>query len=123
MTKKHILAFAGSCLLLLTAACEEQVAVDAPLRVNSTVDANYNYDEAQCRAEAKRVGQGHIGKSAAVGGVIGAAGGAIESSDNALIAGVLGAAAGAAVGDYQVKQAQRDYLIQCMRQRGHAVSN
>lgn len=122
MIKKHILAFAGGCLLLLTAACEEPVPLDAPLRVSSPLGASYNSDEAQCRAEARRVGQGHIGKTAAVGGVVGVAGGALEGSDSALIAGALGAAAGAVVGDIQVKQAQRDYLVRCMQQRGHSVS-
>lgn len=122
MAKKSILAFATGCLLLLTAACDEPVPLNAPLQANAPLGANFANDEAQCRAEARRVGQGHIGKTAAIGGVVGVAGGALESSDNALIAGALGAAIGAAAGDIQVKQAQRNYLVQCMQQRGHAVT-
>lgn len=122
MAGKFILGVAGFGMMLLTAGCEEPVPLEAPLQATPPLGANFNSDEAQCRAEARRVGQGHIGKTAAVGGLLGAAGGAIEGSDDALIAGVIGAAAGAAIGDYELNQARRTYLVRCMQQRGHAVT-
>jgi len=106
--------------ILLLAACDT-VPVDAPLQLNGPAGANFAADEAHCRSLASQVGQGHIGKSAAIGGVGGALVGATESRDDAAIGAVLGGIAGAAVGDAQVKQAQRDYLVQCMQQAGHPV--
>jgi hypothetical protein len=122
MAQKLIFAIAGSCLLFLTAGCEETAPLESPLRTSAPLSATYNSDEAQCRAEARRIGQGHIGKNAAAGGAIGAVGGATESKETALAGALIGAAIGAAVGDSEVKQAQRNYLVQCMQQRGHAVS-
>lgn len=122
MAQKLILSLAGSCLLFLTAGCEETAPLEAPLRTNAPLAATYNSDEAQCRAEARRIGQGHIGKTAAVGGTIGAVGGATESKETALAGALIGAALGAAAGDIEVKQAQRNYLVECMQQRGHSVS-
>ncbi len=121
MAQKLVFAVAGSCLLFLTAGCEETVPLEAPLRTSAPLSASYNSDEAQCRAEARRIGQGHIGKTAAVGGTVGALGGATESKETALAGALIGAAIGAAAGDIEVKQAQRNYLIQCMQQRGHSV--
>lgn len=114
------IAFAGMTCLTL-AACDT-VPLDAPLQTTGPVSASFSTDEAQCKAEASRVGQGHIGQSAALGGAGGALVGATENSDKALVGALVGAAAGAAVGDIQVKQAQRDYLVRCMQQRGHAVT-
>ncbi|OUS35599.1 hypothetical protein A9Q94_11930 [Rhodobacterales bacterium 56_14_T64] len=106
--------------ILLLAACDT-VPVDAPLQLNGAAGANFAADEAQCRSLARQVGQGHIGKTAAVGGVGGALVGATENRDKAAVGAVLGAIAGAAVGDAQVKEAQRNYLVQCMQQAGHPV--
>ncbi|MGR3622215.1 hypothetical protein [Pseudophaeobacter sp.] len=122
MAGKMILGFAAGCLMVLTAGCTEPVPLEAPLQATPPLAASFNSDETQCRAEAGRVGEGHVGKTAAVGGVIGAAGGAIEGSDDALIGALLGAAVGAAAGDFDVKQARRNYLVRCMQQRGHAVT-
>lgn len=122
MAGKPIMGVVGLGLMLMTAACEEPTPLEAPLQAAPPLGANFNSDEAQCRAEARRVGQGHIGKTAAIGGALGAAGGAIESSDNALVGALLGAAAGAAIGDYELNEARRTYLVRCMQQRGHAVT-
>ena len=122
MAGKTILALAGGCLIVLTAGCADHVPLEAPLQASPPFAANFNSDEAQCRAEARRVGQGHIGKTAAIVGAGGAIGGAVESSDKALAGAIVGAAVGAAIGDAQVKQAQRNYLVRCMQQRGHAVT-
>jgi hypothetical protein len=107
--------------VLFLAACEETVPVDAPLQLNGTAGASFSSDEAQCRSQARQVGKDHIAKSAALGGVGGAVVGATESRDKAAVGLLLGAVAGAAVGDAQVKQAQRDYLVRCMQQAGHPV--
>lgn len=113
-----LLAFAASALLL--AGCDT-VPVDAPLQLNGPAGANFSADESQCRAQAQQVGQGYIGQSAAIGGIGGGLVGAGESRDKAAVGAVLGAVAGAAIGDAQVKQAQRDFLIRCMQQAGHPV--
>jgi len=105
---------------LLLAACDT-VPVDAPLQLSGARGANFAGDEAQCRAAARQVGQGHTQRGAAVGGVGGALLGATESSDKAAVGAVLGAVTGAAIADAQVKQAQRDYLVRCMQQAGHPV--
>lgn len=120
MSGRIYLTVASGFLLMAVAACDT-VPLEAPLQVSGSVGANFNSDEVQCRAEARRVGQGHIGKTAAIGGVGGALGGATESRDKALAGAVFGAALGAAIGDAEVKQAQRNYLVQCMQQRGHPV--
>jgi hypothetical protein len=106
--------------ILLLAACDT-VPVDAPLQLNGPAGAGFDADEAQCRSMAQQVGKDHIAKSAALGGVGGAVVGATESRDKAAVGLLLGAVAGAAVGDAQVKQAQRDYLVRCMQQAGHPV--
>ncbi|MDE4132084.1 hypothetical protein PXK00_03115 [Phaeobacter sp. QD34_3] len=117
----RILAIAGLCTAALS-GCDTP-SVDAPLSVAGSPKPGYQADLAQCQAEAQQIGQGHIGKSAALGGAGGALVGATENSDKALAGAIFGAMAGAAVGDVQVKQAQRDYLIRCMQARGHAVIN
>ncbi|PCJ07544.1 MAG: hypothetical protein COB16_10290 [Rhodobacteraceae bacterium] len=106
--------------LLLLAGCDT-VPLDAPLQLNGPAGANFAADEAQCRSLSRQVGQGHIQQSAALGGVGGALVGATESRDKAAVGAVLGAITGAAIGDAQVKQAQRDYLVRCMQQAGHPV--
>ncbi|MCD9147669.1 hypothetical protein [Pseudophaeobacter flagellatus] len=121
MSGRILKSVSGGLLLLALAACDT-VPVEAPLQVSGAPGANFNSDEAQCRAEARRVGQGHIGKTAAVAGTGGALVGATESRDKALAGALVGAAVGAAVADSQVKQAQRQYLVQCMQQRGHSVT-
>ncbi|NIZ61642.1 hypothetical protein DL239_11720 [Sedimentitalea sp. CY04] len=106
--------------MLLLAACDT-VPVDAPLQLNGAVGASFDSDEAQCRSQARQVGRDHTQKSAALGGVGGALVGATENRDKAAVGLVLGAVTGAAIGDAQVKQAQRDYLVRCMQQAGHPV--
>ncbi|MEP1327979.1 hypothetical protein [Pseudophaeobacter sp.] len=120
MSGRFFAALASGTLLMAVAACDT-VPLEAPLQVSGTLGASFNSDEAQCRAEARRVGQGHIGKTAAVGGVGGALAGATESRDKALAGAVIGAAVGAAIGDAEIKQAQRNYLVQCMQRLGHPV--
>lgn len=115
----RMMAFAGLSALALTAC--ETVPVDAPLTLSGPAGPSYDVDLAQCQSAARQVGQGHIGKSAAAAAAGGALVGAIESSDDALIGGIAGAAIGAAVADVQVKQAQRDYVVRCMQDRGHPV--
>ena len=110
-----------SASVLLMAACAETVPVNAPLQLNGTPGAGFDTDESQCRAQAQQVGRDHIAKSAALGGVGGALVGATENRDKAAVGAVLGAVTGAAIGDAQVKQAQRDYLVRCMQQAGHPV--
>ncbi|MVO14769.1 hypothetical protein [Parasedimentitalea huanghaiensis] len=107
-------------LALLLAGCDT-VPVDAPLQLSGAPGANFDSDEAQCRAAARQVGANHIQKTAAIGGVGGALAGATENRDKAAVGAVVGAVVGAAVGDAQVKQAQRDYLVRCMQQAGHPV--
>ena len=114
MNSRILTGLTGSFLLLALAACNT-VPLEAPLQVSGTPSSSFSADEAQCRAEARRVGQGHIGKTAAIGG-------AVESGDKALAGAIVGAAVGAAIGDAQVKEAQRNYLVQCMQRRGHPVS-
>ncbi|EBA16185.1 hypothetical protein RSK20926_20705 [Roseobacter sp. SK209-2-6] len=121
MLKKAIPTLGSCCLALLLTACNT-VPLDAPLQVSGPLGTNFNADEAQCRSEARRVGQGHIGQTAAIGGVGGALVGSIESSDDALAGAVIGAAIGAAAADAEVKQARRQYLVRCMQQRGHPVT-
>ena len=121
MNNRILTGLCGGFLLLAVTACNT-VPLEAPLQVSGSPASNFAYDEAQCRAEARRVGQGHIGKTAAIGGAGGAIGGAVESSDKALAGAIVGAAVGAAIGDAQVKEAQRNYLVQCMQQRGHPVT-
>ncbi len=121
MNSRILTGLTGSFLLLALAACNT-VPLEAPLQVSGTPSSSFSADEAQCRAEARRVGQGHIGKTAAIGGTGGAIGGAVESGDKALAGAIVGAAVGAAIGDAQVKEAQRTYLVQCMQRRGHPVS-
>ena len=106
--------------ILLLGACDT-VPVDAPLQLNGVTGANFSADEAHCRSQARQVGKDHIAKSAALGGVGGALVGATESRDKAAVGAVLGAVTGAAIGDAQVKQAQRDFLVRCMQQAGHPV--
>jgi hypothetical protein len=110
-----------SLSILLLAGCDETVPVGAPMQLNGPAGANFAADEAQCRSQARQVGKDHIAKSAALGGVGGGLVGATESSDKAAVGLLLGAVAGAAIGDAQVKQAQRDYLVRCMQQAGHPV--
>ena len=107
--------------VLLLAACAETVPVNAPLQLSGTAGAGFDADEAQCRAQARQVGKDHIAKSAALGGAGGALIGATENRDKAAVGLVLGAVTGAAIGDAQVKQAQRDFLVRCMQQAGHPV--
>ncbi|MEP2717644.1 hypothetical protein [Pseudophaeobacter sp.] len=120
MSVRILTGVACGFLLMTVAACET-VPLDAPLQVSGVAGESFANDEAQCRAEASRIGQGHIGKTAAIGGAGGAIVGATESGDKALAGALIGAAVGAAVGDIEVKQAQRNYLVQCMQQRGHPV--
>ncbi|ANP35282.1 hypothetical protein JL2886_00349 [Phaeobacter gallaeciensis] len=114
------IAIAGLCAATLS-GCDTP-SVDAPLSLAGTPGPNYQTDLAQCQASARQIGQGHIGTSAALGGAGGALVGATENSDKALVGAIAGAMAGAAVGDIQVKQAQRDYVIRCMQNRGHPVT-
>lgn len=120
MSSRILSGFCGGLLLLALSACDT-VPLEDPLLVNGTPSGRFGSDEAECRALARRVGQGQIGKAAAIGGTGGALGGAIESRDKALAGALVGAAVGAAVGDAEVRQAQRDYLVRCMQQRGHPV--
>jgi hypothetical protein len=113
------LAIAGLCAATL-AGCDTP-PVDAPLSLAGTPGPTYQADLARCQGEAQQIGQGHIGKSAALGGAGGALVGATENSDKALVGAIAGAMAGAAVGDIQVKQAQRNYVVRCMQNRGHPV--
>jgi len=119
--KKATMLFTSGSLILALTACNTTVALEDPLQVSGPIGGTYNSDEAQCRAEARRVGQGHVGETAVIAGAGGALVGSLESSDNALIGGLLGAAAGAAVAGHEVRQAQRQYLVRCMQQRGHPV--
>ncbi len=121
MTNRIFTALSGGILLLAVTACNT-TPVEAPLQVSGTPASRFGADEAQCRAEARRIGQGHIAQTAAIVGAGGALGGAIESSDKALAGAVLGAAVGAEIGDAEVNEAQRNYLVRCMQQRGHAVT-
>ena len=117
-----IIPVTAACLAaLLLVGCETVPPVDAPLQLSGARGANFDTDSAQCRAEAKRVGQGHVQTTAVVSGVGGALVGATESGDKALAGAVIAAATGAAVADAQVKQAQRQNLVDCMRRRGHPV--
>ena len=117
MTGKFLTLTAAALILV---GCDT-VPVEAPLQLSGQPGPGFDADENQCRASAAQVGQGHIQQSAVVGGVGGALVGATESRDDAAIGAVLGTIAGAAVGDAQVKQAQRDYLVRCMQQAGHPV--
>ncbi|WIY24546.1 hypothetical protein [Parasedimentitalea psychrophila] len=110
-----------TALILLLTACDETVPVNAPLQLNGPTGTHFEADEAQCRSMARQVGQGYIQQSAALGGVGGALVGATESRDKAAVGALLGAVTGAAIADAQVKQAQRDYLVDCMQQAGHPV--
>ena len=114
------LAAASLCAAVL-AGCDTP-PIDAPLSLAGSPGPNYQADLAQCQGEARQIGQGHIGKNAALGGAGGALVGATENSDKALVGALVGAATGAAIGDIQVKQAQRNYLIRCMQALGHPVS-
>lgn len=120
MRIKTLTLTAAIGLALSLSACDT-VPVDAPLQLSGSVGPTYSADEAQCRAEAGRIGAGHIQKTAAAGGLGGALVGATENRDKAAVGAVVGALTGAAIGDAQVKQAQRDYLVRCMQQRGHPV--
>jgi hypothetical protein len=121
MNSRILTGLCGGFLVLAVSACDT-VPLEAPLQVSGALPSGYANDEAQCRAEARRVGQGHIGKTAAIVGTGGALGGALEGHDKALAGAIVGAAVGAAIGDAEVKQAQRNYLVQCMQQRGHPVT-
>jgi hypothetical protein len=121
MNSRFLTGLSGGLFLLALGACNT-TPVEAPLLVSGSPSSNFANDEAQCRAEARRVGQGHIAQTAAIVGAGGALGGAIESRDKALAGAVLGAAVGAAIGDAEVNEAQRNYLVRCMQQRGHAVT-
>lgn len=106
--------------VLLLTACDT-VPVDAPLQLSGPAGPNFVEDEARCQSQARQVGTGHIQQSAAIGGIGGALIGATESRDDAAIGALLGAATGAAIADSQVKQAQREFMIKCMRSAGHPV--
>lgn len=119
------LTFSTLCCAAL-AACGTS-SLNTPLALYAAPSTGYDADLSACRDQAGRVGAQHIGKSAALGGVGGALAGGIAAGgdnvpDKALAAAIVGAAAGAAIGDAQVKDAQRRYLVQCMQDQGHPVS-
>ncbi len=115
MKKLMLVAFLG------LSACA-QYPMQKPLAVDGTRNANFGFDETECRALAANYHPGKQGADIAYGAVSGAVTGWSLGEREDVVTGALGGAiVGAARGQYNDELIRRQVLVNCMQGRGHKV--
>lgn len=110
------------CTALVLTGCAGTADNYQPI-VDGSKSHSYNSDLTACQSLSRQKSylNGDVKTSALIGGAIGALAGAGGDSGDLLGGALVGSLTGGADEAIETRTARKNIVIQCMRQRGHAV--